>query len=447
MFSDNVTDMLQSISLKNFKSYIEATLPLAAMTFLIGPNASGKSNALEAIRLLSWLAKGSRVDDIERSIQGGDTMVRGLAKDLFRQPEDAFELGVHVDGVEDGWCDFAIGLRYLNDQLVIATETVTKPGEKVALYQVDSEPNPHTDEISVAYNNFSKGRNKPHIPCSNRLAVFYQLETPGRFEKSHAKSQAVIPAVVKSFRQTLRNIVFLDPRPSQMREYVYSGDASMKEDGSNLSAVLYSICRSEQSAKDRLLEFIRSLPEQDITDIDFIETERRDVMVRLEESFGNQTRIVDAPLLSDGTLRVLAIAGTLLTAAEGSLVVIEEIDNGVHPSRAETLVKQIQLIASERKLRVLLTSHNPALLDALPDRSLPDVLCCYRDPSDGSSQLVRLGDLERYPELVAQGPLGQLMTRRVLERFLKDASTPQERKQAAMDWLAALKSDTGGSSQ
>ncbi|MFN7257459.1 MAG: AAA family ATPase [Microcystis sp.] len=56
--------MLTSLTLGNFKSYKEATLSLAPITFLIGANASGKSNALEAIRLLSWLAKGSRLDDI-----------------------------------------------------------------------------------------------------------------------------------------------------------------------------------------------------------------------------------------------------------------------------------------------------------------------------------------------------------------------------------------------
>ncbi len=50
--------MLISIELKNFKSYERASLPLSAMTFLIGANASGKSNVLEAIRLLNWLAKG-----------------------------------------------------------------------------------------------------------------------------------------------------------------------------------------------------------------------------------------------------------------------------------------------------------------------------------------------------------------------------------------------------
>ena len=43
--------MITSFTLKNFKSYIEAEMPLATLTFFIGPNASGKSNALEAIRL------------------------------------------------------------------------------------------------------------------------------------------------------------------------------------------------------------------------------------------------------------------------------------------------------------------------------------------------------------------------------------------------------------
>jgi len=434
--------MLTSISFANFKSYQRATLPLAAMTFLIGPNASGKSNALEAIRLLNWLAKGSRLDDIERAIQGGDSVVRGLAKDLFRDPGVELELGCHLSEALDGWCDFSVNIDQMNEQLVITGEKITQPQEKVPLYQIYGEKNPHTDEISVAYNNFNRGKKKPHIPCSNRQAVFYQLETPGRFDKAHDKSQRVIPSVTKSLRETLRNIVFLDPRPALMRDYVYAKDHDIKENGSNLSAVLYGICQQGEGAKQDLLDFIRSLPEQDITDIQFIETERKDVMVKLEESFGDQKRMVDAPLLSDGTLRVLAIGATLLTAPKGALVVIEEVDNGIHPSRADTLVKQIEAIASKRELRVLLTSHNPALLDALPDTALADVLCCYRDQKQGDSKLIRLGDLDRYPELVAQGPLGQLMTRRILERFLKDDSTPEQRQSAALNWLEKLRNDS-----
>jgi predicted ATPase len=431
--------MITSFSLKNFKSYKEAEMPLATLTFFIGPNASGKSNALEAIRFLSWMAKGSRLDDIERSIQGADSLLRGQPANLFLDRENEFEVGCRVEGNVESWNQLSLKISLVNDHLIITGESVSKDSEAIALYSVDSPLNTLTDEIRVAYNNFKQGRNKPHIPCSNRQAIFYQLDTPARFEKANEKSQKIIPAVAKRFRHALRTIVFLDPQPALMRGYSFAKDSEMKENGSNLSSVLYNICEGDVPLKKDLLDFVRSLPEQDIEDIDFIVTERNDVMVVLIESFGNKKTKMDAPVLSDGTLRVLATGATLLSAPQGSLVIIEEIDNGVHPSRAELLIKQIIKIGKKRKLKVLLTSHNPALLDALPDDSLGDVLCCYRDPEFGDSRIVRLGNLDRFPELMAQGTLGELVTKQVLDRFLKDKTTPEERKQAALSWLNEFK--------
>jgi predicted ATPase len=431
--------MIMSFSLKNFKSYKEADMPLATLTFFIGPNASGKSNALEAIRLLSWMAKGSRLDDIERSIQGADSLLRGQPADLFLDGENGFEIGCQVEGNVESWNQLSLKISLVDDHLIITGESVSKESEAIALYSVDSPPNARTDEIRVAYNNFKQGRNKPHIPCSNRQAIFYQLDTPARFEKANEKSQKIIPAVAKRFRHALRTIVFLDPQPALMRGYSFAKDSEMKENGSNLSSVLYNICEGDGSLKKELLDFVRSLPEQDIKDITFIVTDRNDVMVVLIESFGSKEKSMDAPVLSDGTLRVLATGATLLSAPPGSLVIVEEIDNGVHPSRAELLIKQIIKIGKKRKLKVLLTSHNPALLDALPDDSLGDVLCCYRDPEFGDSRIVRLGDLDRFPELMAQGTLGELVTKQVLDRFLKDKTTQEERKQEALSWLNDFK--------
>ncbi|MDY7014221.1 MAG: ATP-binding protein, partial [Cyanobacteriota bacterium] len=116
----------------------------------------------------------------------------------------------------------------------------------------------------------------------------------------------------------------------------------------------------------------------------------------------------------------------------------EEIDNGVHPTRAEHLLANIQAIAERRNLRVLLSTHNPALMDALPDSALKDVVFCFRDPQDGNSRLIRLGYLDEFPGLVSQAPLGQLVTTGVVNRFIKSPHTLEERKQRAMDWLARL---------
>lgn len=442
--------MITSISIKNFKSYQNAELVFAPLTLFIGANASGRSNALEAIRLLSWLAKGSRLDDIERNIQGADSLVRGLASNLFRYGNQKVEIGCHISDAPEDWSWLSLGIGLIEEHLIIVDEQVRNVATTpFPLYQVDDTPNPHTDEVRVMYNNFKRGGNKPHIPCSNRQAIFYQLETPGRFSKNHERSQKLIPDVAKQFRQALRSIVFLDPKPSLMRDYSYAKDDEIREDGSNLSSVLYSIWNKveilgDKTYSDQLLDFVRSLPEQDITDIEFIETDRNDVMVRLVESFGGEERRVDAPLLSDGTLRVLAVAAALLTAPEGTLVIIEEIDNGIHPSRADNLIRNIIDIAELRDLRILLTSHNPALLDALPDTCLGDVLCCYRDPKNGDSRITQLKELERYPEVVARGPLGELMTQGILDRFLKDSSTPEERKKSALEWLKILETETSG---
>lgn len=432
--------IITKFSIKNFKSYRAAEMPLSTLTFFIGANASGKSNALEAIRLLSWLAKGSRLDDFGQGTKEAGSLVRGQPANLFRDKEMGFVIGCQIDPIEDNWNQLSLEIGLVADNLVIADEFISNASgiEPVPLYRADSKPNEITDEISVLYNNFKKGGNKPHIPCSNRQAIFFQLETPARFDKAHEKSQEIIPSVVRQFREALRNIVFLDPRPEVMRGYSWARDDKMREDGKNVSSVLYKIWNAGDPDQRCLLEFIRSLPEQDIIDIRFIKTDRDDVMVRLVESFGGKESVVDAPVLSDGTLRVLAVGATLLSAPEGSLVIIEEIDNGVHPSRAKSLISQIKGISEDRDLRVLLTTHNPALIDALPDDSLSDVLCCYRDPDVGDSRIVRLGDLDRYPELMAQGPLGQLMTKQILDRFLKDKTTPDERKRASLDWLDDL---------
>lgn len=433
--------MLSSLIIENFKSYVKAVIPLASMTFLIGPNASGKSNALEAFRLLSWLAKGMRLDDIGRNIQNGDAHIRGRAADLFKDVTDVLTIGCHLDDSVLGWNELQIEIGMSDEQLVLEGEAISSSSEALPLYHVEGLQSKHTDVLNVMYNNFKRGKNKPRIPCTNQQAIFYQLETPGRFLQKDTRAQKEIPAVTQRFREQLRNIFFLAPNPAAMRDYSFAGDNELREDGSNLSSVLAKLCKQEQM-KQSLLDFFRSLPEQDITDISFISTERSDVMVRLHESFGNKEQKIDAPLLSDGTLRVLSVGAVLLSAPEKSLVVIEEVDNGSHPSRADFLVKQIQNIVSRRGLQVLISSHNPALLDAVPDTALGDVLCCYRNPENGSSRIVRLADMKRFPELVAQGSLGQLMTSNRLEKFLKDTTSEEKRKQAALSWLEQLSRET-----
>ena len=430
--------MLTSFAVERFKSYKqESTLHLAPLTVLIGANASGKSNVVEALRLLSWIAHGNKLGAISHTVQG-DQAIRGTVKDLVFRRRRTFQLSCRTTHPQ--WNRYSVCLsRDGDDELLIADERLTGADQAMPLFQI-AESREEVGDVRVAYNNFARGGRKPHVTCNNQMSLLAQLQSPALFGKHHRKSRQTIPTVASEYLAWMSNVVFLDPRPSLMRGYSFQTDDELDGSGANLSGVLYGLCR-KKGRKQQILNLVKALPEQDINEIGFIETPRNEAMVTLTETFGGRRTTYDATLLSDGTLRVLAIGAALLTAPKGSLVVIEEIDNGVHPSRAGALVEHILEIAKSRDLRVLLSSHNPALLDATPDEAIGDVVFCYRDEQTGASRLTRLADIPAYPELVAQAPLGRLMTRGAIDRFVKQLPAPAVRQRKAREWLERLRNE------
>ena len=385
---------LQSVTIRNFKSYKEATLPLGPLTLLIGANASGKSNAVEALRLLRWQYKYASSDFWQRDIDD----IRGKKEKFF----------------------------YDCSQNIVISYNI---GDKKNVFYIRKNKDAgccKDDEIST-----------PTFMAEKITEALQKVITNPLYDKEKIYEAAL--ELIK--KENYFSIQFLDTIPARMRDYADRQNDALQADAANLSAVLYRMCQ-DTARKERLLSFVKSLPEQDIVDIRFVETPRDEVMVQLVENFGGKERTMDADSLSDGTLRVLALAAFLLTAPAGSLLVVEELDNGIHPSRARDLVAQTLDIARQRQVQILLTSHNPALLDALPYDALPDVVCCYRDRTEGDSRLVRLGDLPKYPALMAQGSLGDLVTRQVIDRYLHETRTAEEEKAAALSWLEELRTAT-----
>ncbi|HEX4421831.1 MAG TPA: ATP-binding protein [Kofleriaceae bacterium] len=423
--------MLASFSLVNFKSYARATLPLAPLTVLVGANAAGKSNLIEAMQLLAWLASGRRLADLSAAMKSGEMTIRGSLADLPLVRAEPIALGctlVPEPGVPE--LSLQLELKVDNGGPRIVGEDLTASDTSEAIpyyYRIDAPAHSHGSEVSVAYNNFARGGKTPHITCIDQQAMFTQLLTPARFE--HPEAQRKIPEAALRLQRALSSTLFLDPNPKEMRGYAYADEHALRGDGSNVSSTLKFLC--DRGDKEAILGFVRKLPEQDIADIDFLTTPRNEVMARLTETFGGHSEIRDGAVLSDGTLRVLAIAAAVLSVAEGSLVVIEEIDNGVHPSRAKLLLDALYDIAKQRRLRVLLTTHNPALADATPLAAIPDVVANYREVATGRSALQRLAALDDYAALVAQGPLGFLLSSGTLDRYMKHRRDEAERARQA----------------
>ena len=161
-----------------------------------------------------------------------------------------------------------------------------------------------------------------------------------------------------------------------------------------------------------LTKYIRPLPEKDINKI-WAETVGRfdtDAMLYSEEGWTSQTMTtIDARGMSDGTLRFISIVTALLTGKEKSLLIIEEIDNGLHPSRAKELVNVLKELGQSRQIDILCTTHNPALIDALGNSMIPFISYVKRNQQTGVSEIELLEEKTNLAKLMAGGSVGDLM--------------------------------------
>ncbi len=427
--------MLSRFQLRNFKSFKDATLEFGPLTVLIGANASGKSNLIEALQLYSWLASGRRVDHVFFAMRDREIELRGGpgAFTRFGSAEPLSLAAVMDEGADS--VRHEVELRFSGESARIISERLRDfTDESVLLYESAETAVDAGSELKLSIYSGRPGRKPSTRITSQQLALTQRWSGVDL----HPEVSLHYDKVQEWVTDDLRNLTFIDPVPKRMRGYAFTVETSLKSDCANVSAVLHKLC-SEAGVKDSILEFIGAIPEKDVIDISFVSTPRSEVMVQLVETFGHREEPMDASVLSDGTLRVLAIAAAVLSVPENSALVIEEIDNGVHPSRVGILLKSILEVATRRRLHVLITTHSPALLDALPDAAIPSVQVCYRDPEEGDSRVIRLDALGQYPELVAQGRLGGLVSKGVLERYLKTpAPSRDERVRSLNSWLEGL---------
>lgn len=166
---------------------------------------------------------------------------------------------------------------------------------------------------------------------------------------------------------------------------------------------------ADKEKKQQLLDIIRDLPENEVTDIEFIETVIGDVIFALKEKYANSTELIDARKLSDGTLRCIAMLTAVLTSEPDSMIVIEEVDNGIHPGRVQKLIDTLAKIGLVRNIDIVITTHNAMLMNQYKKEHLIGVWVVYREKEKGTSKFVSFVDIENFPAILAAGGLGDAM--------------------------------------
>lgn len=428
---------IEELRLTRFKSFRDAVLPMRDLTLIIGRNGSGKSNALDGLHVLERLAEG---EDLREAIDGNrrdGSEVRGGVRGCAPFGEGSFVLGCTVvHGEERLKLDVEI---QVDPHVQIASETlVSCPAKGRSRVLLSTDP-PQTESMDIQgrYFNGKRGLNPWVAFRSDRLLTAQApTKVPGSSKETRSVQDAAEVVVA-----ALRGIFILDPVPPMMRQYVQRRDVTLRRQADNLSAVIGAL-QADETRWERLKDLVQALPEQQVTDIAVETSSLDDVMLALHERFGGREVPFSARVMSDGLLRFLAFAAALLEAPEvdqkgagaNTLLVIEEIENGLHPSQAARVVQLIREESERRRIRTLATTHSPAMLTALDAADHEGVVVCRRDPETALSQLVPLVELPSYPEALAAGSLGDAVTRRRLEL----QSSADERSAALDDLLATL---------
>ena len=428
----------------DFKNFADAEVNLfEPLTILLGRNGSGKTNLIEGIELFATLARGTPFNEITDVDRGGTFEIRGGVRSCIRFGRK--ELGMQFDRAEIPFDGKRQSVDYLITISARGRNDIQLSAEKLQIGDriLFDATNSGSDLMEVRYDNFSRGRN-PSCQVSASRSVLSRYEEVLRNSQASSTKLPAATRAVRGVRDYLRGSYIFDPQPKAMREYArVESSPQLLRGGANLSAVLFALHEGKeerQATLQRITETIRQIPEEPFTEIGFAETSLGDVMAGFVPGEGNGAnggRLVDARLLSDGTLRMLAIVTVLETVPESSRIVIEEFDNGLHPSRAKLLVRTLSETASRRKLNVLVTTHNPAFMDALDESQMGSVHICHGDESGGGSQVTRLSDMDIADTLALRGGLGDFVTRGALERHL-DPDFEEKRSRKTREWLASV---------
>jgi hypothetical protein len=424
--------MLKKLRLKDFKSFVDEDVTLAPLTLLVGANAAGKSNFLDA---LQFLHANSFDLDLEQILNGEKHASPDTWQGLRGGAQETARMGTSSFSIESAW---NVSVYEFDIIQAIFNRRWSELPHRKHLFDLShrlvcrSTPRPMLGAERLA-NGEGKVLFETGFEQGNLIGEqgdLIEVNFPGRKDvpeplllSSHRSVLTslrwkYIPADVADPKFALTNafarIEFLNIQPAAMRGYGRRG-SPLGEDASNLSGVLADLC-DEPEAKRSFVDWLSEFYAPEITDLDFVEIkELGDVMAMFVEKGGKR---ISARSLSDGTLRFLGVLLALRTAEPGSVLLMEEVDTGLHPTRIRLLLEYLETVTRERDIQVIATTHSPVILQWLSPEALRSTLVFGRVPEHEGTLVRRLGDLPHFDEVAQHKAIDELFTTGWMEMAL-----------------------------
>jgi predicted ATPase len=369
---------LKSLSLEGFKAVKRGRIALGDLTLLIGRNGSGKSSVVEA---LQWLQE-SMVSGLQAATEGRFKRY----EELRNKRSTSTALHLEFSGSSEEPVHYTLRVakaagKYVRPIVVDEGLRTRRRAPQWPIWTTKGQKGPAVRNISEA---------NPERD-GDRLALSTAPRSGG---------------AVQNVVDFLRRMVVLRLSPTSMVHTVSleprARGAVLDEEGRGLAAMLANMSTSQlKRVQQNVARVIRG-----IEDVKVVETDKaRGYFAATERMLsrgGRKTHDIPAWMLSEGTRRMTAMFALLAYRPQPSMILIEEIENGLDPWTLEYVFEELRAAAA-RGIQILLTTHSPFLLDHVRPEQVVHV---RRTDGDSSyTPITGYGDVTRYGGVVAPGAM------------------------------------------
>jgi predicted ATPase len=398
--------MLKRIKIQGYKSLIDMEVELKPLTVIFGPNASGKSNFVDALQILSGIFK---------------TIHIGIGN-LFAPPHrggplESFTFGPH--GISDLLREEKVSLSIETDFVINAKnikeaqdkmkhflkiskaelandekEILNKYFEDITLrYFIEVNMKPKTGALELGTEKLEiqdqNGCFKPLLILKDNIGFYYDddiQEYPREIKNcsflpmfANEAFRSPFYLYCKILKSELDDWIFsyLEPRVTMRMPTPVRETRNIALMGEDLSSFLNTLKEEDPFQFESIEKALnRIIPS--VTGIHLEINKKGDVELSIIEG----DRLIPASVVSEGTLRVLGLLSLGAMKDPPALIGLEEPENGVHPRRIRLIAEYLKTQAMLGDTQIIVTTHSPTLIDLIPEESL---YVCTR--KEGNTQI------------------------------------------------------------
>lgn len=340
--------MLNQVVARGFKSLASVGVTLPNLAVLFGPNTAGKSNFLDAIQALSRIGTSRTLSDALSE------PIRGHAIESFAFPENGlpgllgqeqaeFSLEATL-GVGKDRYHYRVGVG-----IQIASGSLALRDEYLTALDRDGKPkgNPSIEVVEGKLR--IRRKSKPAHPRYEPLGGNHSFLSDPRLGGDEYRAIERCRGELSGWRT-----YYLDPRVSMRQAKSPAAVEDIGVLGENIAPFLYRLRAEKPKHFDAIRRTLSTIiPSIEDFDVD-LDTKRGTLDIQIQQG---GTRF-SSRIISEGTLRVLALCAIVVNPWSGSLVAFEEPENGVHPKRIALIAEILSSLASDRNRQVVVTTHS-----------------------------------------------------------------------------------------